>query len=95
LVTHYNLQNHEKILTLDEIDFLQGRVKSKTRLAYFMENPNKLKKKYIDALNAITINLDVNKFDMKTPEFIKVETERDNYNEEVKRLDEIEKSQIN
>lgn len=26
-----SLQNHEKRLTLDEIDFIQGRVKSKTR----------------------------------------------------------------
>ena len=50
-----SLYNHENGLSLDEIDALQGRGKDNTHSAYFMENPIKLKKKYIKVLDAIII----------------------------------------
>ena len=49
------LYNHENGLSLEEIDALQGRGKDNTHSAYFMENPIKLKNKYIKVLNAILI----------------------------------------
>lgn len=54
------LYNHEYGLSLDEIDALQGRGKNNTHSAYFMENPNKLKKKYIKVLDALVINSNSN-----------------------------------
>ncbi len=51
------LYNHETGLSLDEIDALQGRGKDNTHSAYFMENPIKLKKKYIKVLDAVLIGL--------------------------------------
>lgn len=50
------LYNANNGLSLDEIDSLQGRFKDKTHSSYFMENPNLLKEKYINSLDAITIN---------------------------------------
>ena len=50
------LYNANNGLSLDEIDSLQGRSKDKTHSSYFMENPNLLKEKYINSLDAITIN---------------------------------------
>ena len=51
------LYNHEDGLSLDEIDALQGRGKDNTHSAYFMEDPIKLKKKYVKILDAILINV--------------------------------------
>ena len=50
------LYNHEDGLSLDEIDALQGRSKDNTHSAYFMEDPIKLKKKYVKVLDAILIS---------------------------------------
>jgi len=62
-------------LNIDQIDALQGRSKNKTRTSYFMENPEELKKKYIEHMNCLTINLDVNNLDFKSPEYVKLENE--------------------
>ena len=50
-----SLYNVNGGLTLSEIDALQGRGKNSTHASYFMENPQKLKEKYINSLKAITI----------------------------------------
>lgn len=62
-------------LTLEEIDALQGRGKDATHSSYFLEDPEKLRQKYIDHLDCLTINLDVNNLDIKSPEYIQMETE--------------------
>ena len=51
------LYNHDNGLSLEEIDALQGRGKDNTHSAYFMEDPTKLKKKYVKILDAILINI--------------------------------------
>lgn len=51
------LYNHENGLSLEEIDALQGRGKDNTHSAYFMEDPIKLKKKYVKILDSILINI--------------------------------------
>ena len=51
------LFNHENGLSLEEIDALQGRGKDNTHSAYFMEDPIKLKKKYVKILDCILINI--------------------------------------
>lgn len=62
-------------MSMDEIDELQGRGKDPTRTSYFMEDPFRLREKYIQHMNAVTINLDVANLDIKSPEFVKLETE--------------------
>ena len=76
-------------MSLDEVDALQGRRKDTTHTAYFMENPLKLKEKYIEHLNCITINLDVNHLDIKSPEFVQLETENISLKEELSKVDDI------
>lgn len=66
-------------LGMDEIDELQGRGKDQTRTSYFMENPLRLREKYIDHMSAVTINLDVEKLTVKSPEFIHMEMENREY----------------
>ena len=82
-------------MSMDEIDELQGRGKDPTRTSYFLEDPNKLREKYIQHLNAVTINLDVNNLDIKSPEYVKIENELIEKTEEVEtmndRLSAIEK----
>ena len=68
-----NLYNDK--MSLDEIDALQGRGKDLTRSSYFTEDPRKLKEKYIEHLNAITIYLDVNTLEIKSPEYLELEIE--------------------
>ncbi|MFM5882423.1 site-specific integrase [Methanobrevibacter gottschalkii] len=52
-----SLYNDDIGLSLSEIDALQGRSKNNTHSVYFMENPNKLKKKYVKVLEALLINI--------------------------------------
>ena len=52
-----SLYNDDNGLSLSEIDALQGRSKNNTHSAYFMENPNNLKKKYVKILDALLINI--------------------------------------
>ena len=50
-----SLYNYNNGLSLSEIDALQGRGKNSTHSSYFMENPQKLREKYINSLNALII----------------------------------------
>lgn len=82
-------------LSLEEVDALQGRTKNRTHQSYFMEDPKNLKEKYIQHLDCLTINLDVNNLDIKSPEYTKLETEnvklKKQYYETNKRMDNLEK----
>ena len=51
------LYNSKNGLSLVEIDALQGRGKNSTHSSYFMENPKKLREKYIDNIGSILIFL--------------------------------------
>ena len=62
-------------MTLDKVNDLQGKAKNKTDASYFMTNPEDLKYEYIKHLSAITINQDVEKLSIKSPEFIEIENE--------------------
>ena len=79
-------------LSRDVIDALQGRGKNATRDAYFLENPDKLKELYMQHMHCLTINLDVNNLDLKSPEFVKLETELNEKTQIIKNYeDEFEK----
>lgn len=50
-----NLSNEDNTLTEKDIDFLQGRSDSKTRQSYFFTDEKKLKRRYCESMNAVTI----------------------------------------
>ena len=50
------LDDCDNKLTIQDIDFLQGRSDSKTRRSYFMKNEKRLKLRYAESMNDITIN---------------------------------------
>lgn len=63
-------------MSIDKVNDLQGKAKNKTDSAYFMTNPEDLKYEYIKHLSAVTINEEVKKLSIKSPEFIQMENEK-------------------
>lgn len=63
-----------------------GKAKNKTDHAYFMINPEDLKYQYIEHLQALTINTKVEKLHVKSPEFVKIENEKNELMLELERL---------
>lgn len=70
-------------MSLDKVNDLQGKTKNKTDAAYFMTNPDDLKYEYIKHLPAVTINTDVEKLSIKSPQFIQMEKENESLRLEV------------
>ena len=63
-------------MSLDDVNDLQGKSKSRTDQGYFMINPEDLKYEYIEHLSAVTINTEVKKLHVKSAEFVKIENEK-------------------
>lgn len=70
-------------MSLDKVNDLHGKAKNKTDAAYFMTNPDDLKYEYIKHLPAVTINTDVEKLSIKSPQFIQMEKENESLRLEV------------
>ena len=70
-------------MSIDKVNDLQGKAKNKTDAAYFMTNPDDLKYEYIQHLPAVTINTDVEKLSVKSPQFILMENENEALKSEV------------
>ncbi len=70
-------------MSIDKVNDLQGKAKNKTDAAYFMTNPDDLKYEYIQHLPAVTINTDVKKLSVKSPQFIQMEKENEALKSEV------------
>ena len=89
-----NLKNHG--MSKEDINEMQGKGQNLVDEAYFFDDPNILREKYIEHLDCLTINMDVNKLDIKSPEFIKLETEneslRSDLDEIYSRLDSLEQN---
>ncbi|MEE0934899.1 MAG: tyrosine-type recombinase/integrase [Methanobrevibacter sp.] len=73
-------------MSLDKVNDLQGKAKNKTDAAYFMTNPEDLKYEYIKHLHAVTINKEVEKLSIKSPEFITMERENEKYKQTIDKL---------
>jgi len=78
----------------DKVNDLQGKAKNKTDEAYFMTNPDDLKYEYIKHLPAVTINQEVEKLTIKSPEFVQLENHKNKLESEIdvilKRVDTLE-----
>ena len=70
-------------MSIDKVNDLQGKAKNKSDVAYFMTNPDDLKYEYIQHLPAVTINTDVEKLSVKSPQFIQMEKENEALKSEV------------
>ena len=78
-----------------DIDALQGRTKSSTHAAYFLDDPTILLKKYVEHFPCLLIEATVNNIDFKSPEYQELERKYHEKEEEVKqmnnRMDNFEK----
>ncbi len=72
-----NLYQGENSLSIEEIDHLQGRRKNSIHTSYFMENPNDLKKKYVQAMHKLLINFEFNEITVDSPEYNNLQVEFD------------------
>lgn len=75
-------------MALDKVNDLQGKSKNKVDSVYFMTNPEDLKLDYIEHLSAVTINEDVEKITIKSPEFLKLENELEHKKQEVESMND-------
>ena len=73
-------------MSKDDVNSLQGKSRNKTDEAYFFDDPDKLKQKYIDHMDAVTINLEVEKLSIKSPEFLLMEKENDKLKSEINEI---------
>ena len=73
-------------MSIDKVNDLQGKAKNKTDQSYFMTNPQDLKNEYIRHMHAVTINLEVEKLSIKSPEFVKMERENAVYKQQLDKL---------
>lgn len=82
-------QLYNERVSKELVDALQGRGKDQVHSSYFWENPNKLREVYIEHLNCLTINLDVNNLNIKSPEYVKLETENTTLKTELNKMEDI------
>ena len=75
-------------MTKDDVNSMQGKSKNRTDEAYFFDDPDKLKKKYIVHMSAVTINVEVEKLTIKSPEFIQLENHKNRVDAEIVSLRE-------
>ena len=66
-----NLKNHG--MSKEDINEMQGKGQNLVDEAYFFDDPNILREKYIEHMDAITINMDINNIDIKSPEYLELE----------------------
>ena len=70
-------------LSIDFVNALQGKSKTAVDEVYFLDDPETLREEYIKHLNCLTVNMDVNQLDIKSPEFVQLETENISLKEEL------------
>lgn len=66
-----NLKNHG--MSKEDINEMQGKGQNLVDEAYFFDDPNILREKYIEHMDAITINMDINNISIKSPEYLELE----------------------
>ena len=76
-----NLARGENALTIEEIDSLQGRGKTKVHTSYFLDDPQELKKKYIHNIDKVTILDQVHTITIDSPEVQKLKEKADKIDE--------------
>ena len=70
--------------SIEFVDALQGRGKDATHSSYFMEDPEKLRKEYIEHLDCLMVNW--NSIDYKSPEYLELEQKYNDKEAEVESM---------
>ena len=60
-------------MSKEDINEMQGKGQNLVDEAYFFDDPNVLRQKYIEHMEAVTINVDINNIDIKSPEYLELE----------------------
>ena len=60
-------------MSKEDINEMQGKGQNLVDEAYFFDDPNILREKYIEHMDAITINMDINNISIKSPEYLELE----------------------
>lgn len=81
-----NLKNHG--MSKEDINEMQGKGQNLVDEAYFFDDPNILREKYIEHMAAITINLDINNIDIKSPEYLELQQKYSQKEAEVKNMED-------
>lgn len=88
-----NLKNHG--MSKEDVNTMQGKGQNIVDESYFFDDPDVLRDKYIEHMEAVTINLDINNLDIKSAEYLKLEQKYEEKEAEVNnintRLENIEK----
>ena len=83
-------------MSKEDINEMQGKGQNLVDEAYFFDDPNILREKYIDHMNAVTINLEVNTLDIKSNDYIllekRLESKSKEYDELKNRVSSIEET---
>lgn len=81
-----NLKNHG--MSKEDINEMQGKGQNIVDESYFFDDPNILRQKYIEHMGAVTINLDVNNIDIKSPEYLELESKVQNKDDAINNMEE-------
>ena len=73
-------------MSIDKVNDLQGKSKTLTDQAYFMVNPDDLKAEYIEHLPALMMGKEVEKIKIKSPEYLRLESENKQYKESLEEM---------
>ena len=71
-----------------DVNSMQGKGLNSTDEAYFLDDPEKLRQKYIKHMACLTINLDINNIDIESPEFKKLREMYEEKEAEVKNMED-------
>ncbi|MBQ6099048.1 MAG: site-specific integrase [Methanobrevibacter sp.] len=71
-----------------DIDALQGRSKTTTHAAYFLDDPTVLLKKYVEHFSCLVIEANVNNIDFKSPEYQELERKYHEKEEEIVHMED-------
>ena len=82
-------------MSKEDVNTMQGKGQNIVDESYFFDDPDVLRDKYIEHMEAVTINLDINNLDIKSAEYLKLEQKYEEKEAEVNnintRLENIEK----
>ena len=76
-------------MSIDKVNDLQGKSKTITDQSYFMVNPDDLKHEYIEHLPALLMKVDVERLQIKSPEYHKLENENKELKEREAKMNDI------
>ena len=69
-----------------DVNSMQGKGLNSTDEAYFLDDPERLREKYIQHMGCLTVNLDINQIDIESPEFKKLREMYEEKEAEVKNM---------